>query len=268
MLIVVLVAIFWARHPTNFLPISSPKTFFNLLAADGVLAIGMMMLMIGGLFDLSIGSLFALGGVLTAFFATHESFFWPLPLAMLASLVLVMFCGLANGFIVAKIKVNPLITTLATMGVYSGIALLVGGTATLLPDDVRLWRQKNYWGLYLFSAVALLMHYLLAHTRFFRQYYYIGSNAKAAELSGIAVERMQILAYIVMAALAALAGIADAIRTVSASATIGAGAELKAITAVVLGGAEPRRRKRDHCRRHPRCFVHGLDRQYHEHRTR
>jgi ribose/xylose/arabinose/galactoside ABC-type transport system permease subunit len=236
-LIILLVAAYFARHPRNFPPVRSPATFFNNLAADGVLAIGMMTLMIGGLFDLSIGSLFALGGVLAALFATHPSFHWPLPIAMLAGLLAVMLCGLANGFIVAKIKVNPLITTLATMGVFSGVAFLIGGTATPLPDTVRLWPQKNYWGLYLFAAAALVLHYLLAHTRFFRQYYYIGSNAKAAELSGIAVERMQMLAYTVMAGLAALAGIADAIRNESASATIGAGAELKAITAVVLGGA-------------------------------
>ncbi len=236
-LIAVLVAAYYARHPNNFPPVRSPATFFNNLAADGVLAIGMMMLMIGGLFDLSIGSLFALGGVMTALFATHASFQWPLPLAMLAGLLVVMFCGLINGFIVAKIKVNPLITTLATMGVFSGLALLVGGTATPLPDSIRSWPQKNYWGLYLFVAVAIALHYFLSHTRFFRQYYYIGSNAKAAELSGIAVERMQMLAYTVMAALAGLAGIGDAIRNESASATIGSGAELKAITAVVLGGA-------------------------------
>jgi ribose/xylose/arabinose/galactoside ABC-type transport system permease subunit len=237
LLIVILVAAYFARHPKNFPPVRSSATFFNNLAADGVLAVGMMMLMIGGLFDLSVGSLFALGGVLTALFATHPSFLWPLPLAILAGLLVVMLCGLANGFIVAKIKVNPLITTLATMGVFSGVAFLLGGTATPLPDSVRQWPQKNYWGLYLFAAAAIVLHYLLAHTRFFRQYYYIGSNAKAAELSGIAVERMQMLAYVVMAALAALAGIADAIRNESASATIGAGAELKAITAVVLGGA-------------------------------
>jgi ribose transport system permease protein len=236
-LIIVLLAVYHARFPDNFLPTSRPATFFNILSADGVLAVGMMMLMIGGLFDLSIGSLFALGGVLSALFATHPTFHWPLPIAMLAGLLAVMVCGLANGFIVAKIKVNPLITTLATMGVFSGVAFLIGGTATPLPDAVRSWPQKNYWGLYLFAAAALVLHYLLAHTRFFRQYYYIGSNAKAAELSGIAVERMQMLAYVVMAALAALAGIADAIRNESASATIGAGAELKAITAVVLGGA-------------------------------
>ncbi len=84
--IVVLVAAYYARHPKNFPPVRSPATFFNNLAADGVLAVGMMM-MIGGLFDLSIGSLFALGGVLTALFATDSSFHWPLPLAMFAWLL-------------------------------------------------------------------------------------------------------------------------------------------------------------------------------------
>jgi ribose transport system permease protein len=142
-----------------------------------------------------------------------------------------------NGVLVARIKVNPLITTLGTMGIFRGVALLAGGTDLRLPGEVETWAYKNYWGLYLFLVTALIFHYLLAHTRFFRQFYYMGSNPKAAELSGIPVARLQILAFVIMALLAALAGMADAIRNVGASATVGTGMELKAITAVVLGGA-------------------------------
>jgi ribose/xylose/arabinose/galactoside ABC-type transport system permease subunit len=85
--------------------------------------------------------------------------------------------------------------------------------------------------------LAIVGHYCLRHTRFFRQYYYIGSNPKAAHLSGIKVERMQMLGFTIMGTLAGLAGIAYASRIATATSTVGVGSELQAITAVILGGA-------------------------------
>src|SRR4029079_5027876 len=80
-------------------------------------------------------------------------------------------------------------------------------------------------------------HYGLAHTRLFRQYYYIGSNPKAAHLSGINVERLQIFAFTRVGMIAGLAGIVSSSRIATASSTLGDGKELGAITAVILGGA-------------------------------
>jgi ribose transport system permease protein len=160
---------------------------------------------------------------------------------------------------VAKVKVNPLITTLGTMGIYRGVAILLGGTSKPYSQEFRSWGRTDQWrldwlgeplagfvrevfkvenwGLLLLVVVAVLFHYLLAHTRFFRQYYYIGSNAKAAVLSGIAVTRLQIFAFTLMGFLAGLAGIVFTARLGNSVATAGDGAELRAITAVVLGGA-------------------------------
>jgi ribose transport system permease protein len=77
----------------------------------------------------------------------------------------------------------------------------------------------------------------MGHTRFFRQFYFLGSNAKAAHLSGINVEGLQIISFVIMALLAGVAGILYAARIATASSTIGVGAELQAITAAILGGA-------------------------------
>jgi ribose/xylose/arabinose/galactoside ABC-type transport system permease subunit len=85
--------------------------------------------------------------------------------------------------------------------------------------------------------LGLFGHYAMAHTRFFRQFYFIGSNAKAAHLSGINVEGLQIISFIIMGLLAGIAGILYAARIATASSTIGVGAELQAITAAILGGA-------------------------------
>jgi len=166
----------------------------------------------------------------------------PVPVSILVGLAVAALGGFLNGFVVAKVRVNALITTLGTMGIFQGIALLVGGPGiTFLPDSFTKFGQFEFVGLqapvWLLLALALIAHYCLAHTRFFRQYYYIGSNAKAAHLSGIKVERMQMLAFTIMGVLAGVAGIAYASRIATASSTVGVGSELQAITAVILGGA-------------------------------
>jgi ribose transport system permease protein len=144
--------------------------------------------------------------------------------------------------IVAKLRVNALITTLGTMGVFQGVALLIGGPGiTFLPESFSWLGQKEIAGVqgpvWLMLLLAVVAHYLMAHTRFFRQYYYIGSNPKAAHLSGIRVVKLRIWAFTIMGLIAGLAGITYASRIATASATIGTGAELQAIAAVILGGA-------------------------------
>jgi ribose transport system permease protein len=166
----------------------------------------------------------------------------PVPVSILIGLTIAALGGFVNGFVVARVRVNALITTLGTMGIFQGIALLVGGPGiTFLPDSFTRFGQFEFVGIqapvWLLLALALLAHYCLTHTRFFRQYYYIGSNAKAAHLSGINVERMQMLAFTLMGVLAGIAGIAYASRIATASSTVGIGSELQAITAVILGGA-------------------------------
>src|SRR5688572_31609105 len=98
--------------------------------------------------------------------------------------------GGLNGVIVARLRVNALITTLGTMGIFQGVALLIGGPGiTFLPDSFTKFGQAELIGVqapvWVLAALAILSHLLLTHTRFFRQYYYIGANSHAARLSGI-----------------------------------------------------------------------------------
>jgi ribose transport system permease protein len=258
-LILILIITFALRYPRTFPTFDNATAVLRGLAGDGVLAVGMMLLLIGGMFDLSVGSTFTLAGVVAACLMTDARLEWP-PLAALAGgLVVASMAGLFNGVMVAKVRVNPLITTLGTMGIFRGVAILIGGTGKPYTEEFRRWgrsetwqlawlseplaervrvvfRAEN-WGLLLLVVVAVLFHYLLAHTRFFRQYYYIGSNAKAAVLSGIPVTRLQVLAFTLTGFLAGLAGIAFSARLGTSVATAGDGAELRAITAVILGGA-------------------------------
>jgi ribose transport system permease protein len=235
-----------------------PKTFFSVqnftailrnMAFEGILALGMMLLLVGGVFDLSVGAMASMVGVITG--ALMKKAGLPVSVSILVGLATAGFGGFLNGFVVAKVRVNALITTLGTMGIFQGIAFIVGGPGiTFLPESFTQFGQFEFpkfsgelrdarlqAPVWLLLVLAVVAHYCLAHTRFFRQYYYIGSNAKAAHLSGIKVERMQMLAFTIMGVLAGIAGITYASRIATANSTVGIGSELQAITAVILGGA-------------------------------
>jgi ribose transport system permease protein len=242
LLLLMLAAIIGATvaYPRSFPSWPNLTALLRNTALDGVMACGMVVLMVGGLFDLSIGSMFSMVGVLTGWMLTAARL--PVPIAVVLGLVLAAFGGTLNGWVVAKVKVNALIATLGTMQIFRGVAVLVGGPGiTGLPSDFSRLGQAEWLGLqspvWLMFGVVIAGQYLLAKTRFFRKYYYIGANPKAALLSGIQVERMQIFAFALMGLLAGLAGMAFAARVSTATSTSGDGAELRIITAVILGGA-------------------------------
>jgi ribose/xylose/arabinose/galactoside ABC-type transport system permease subunit len=210
------------------------------MAFEGILALGMMLMLVGGNFDLSVGATASMVGVCTGWLMKHAG--WSPAASVLAGLVLGALSGWINGIVVARVRVNALITTLATMGIFSGIALLIGGPGiTFLPPGFSRFGQAEFLGLqspvWLVILLGIVAHYCLAHTGFFRQFYYIGSNPGAARLSGLNVERLQILSFTIMGLLAGIAGIVYASRVATASSTVGVGKELGAITACILGGA-------------------------------
>ena len=236
----VICAVFSIRYNITFLSAANFSAILRNLTFEGMLAIGMMLLIVGGMFDLSVGAMASLTGVVTGWLMKNAGL--PVPLAIAAGLVVAAAGGALNGFIVARLGVNPLITTLGTMGIFQGVALLIGGPGiTFLPPSFTRLGQAEPLGLqtpiWLLLLLALWAHYCLAHTRFFRMYYYIGSNEKAAQLSGINVRRMQLLGFALTGMIAGLAGIIYSARIATASSTLGVGAELRAVTAVILGGA-------------------------------
>jgi len=242
-LLILILLLFRVLFPVSWDRFATFENFASVvrnMAFEGILALGMMLMMVGGAFDLSVGATASMVGVVTGWLMKFGG--WPVSAAVMTGLGLAALSGFVNGFIVAKLRVNALITTLGTMGIFSGIALLVGGPGiTFLPPSFSTLGQAQFLGLqapvWLVAGLCAVAHYCLAHTRFFRQFYYIGSNPKAAHLSGMNVERLQIFAFSLMGLLAGLAGIVYAARVATASSTIGAGKELGAITACILGGA-------------------------------
>ena len=231
---------------TSFIFPGTFPTFENFsqillnLSIDTIVAVGMMLLLISGVFDLSVGSIVAFTGCLTAYLM--HFFNIPVPIALLIGMLGALLIGWINGYLIAYQNINPMIQTLAMMGIIRGCALLVSGSGIQnLPYWFNAIGQSKLLGIqmpiwYMLGTVGVFS-FLLTKTIFFRRYYYIGGNESAADLSGIRVKKMKMIAFMISAVLAGIAGILLSSRLGAALPTMGRGLELRVITAVILGGA-------------------------------
>src|SRR5262245_53491078 len=120
-----IVVLFSILYPYSFRSSANLHAVLRNLAFEGILSLGMMMLMIGGMFDLSVGAMASLSGVVAGWLMKNAG--WPVPAAIAGALAVAATGGTLNGVFVAKMRVNALITTLGTMGIFQGAALLIGG---------------------------------------------------------------------------------------------------------------------------------------------
>lgn len=199
----------------------------------------MTLLLISGGFDLSIGSVAGFGGVMAGKMLVYGQ--GPV-VAVIVGILSGAFVGLVNGFIIAKIKVNPLITTLAMLSIVRGTIYIItkGLGIPTLPDNFNIIAQKKFYG-FQTPIIIMIIFIILAEiffrkSVFFKQYYFIGGNEESARLSGIRVDYLRILTYVISGTLAALSGILMASRMGGAISTAGTGMELRIITACVIGG--------------------------------
>lgn len=226
--------------PDKFPTIENFSQLMLNLSIDTIVAVGMMILMIGGMFDLSVGSVVAFAGGMAGYLMYyHDVNFLVAIIAGLSGSVLI---GFINGWLIARIGINPMIQTLAMMGIVRGFALMLSGAGIQnFPYEFIYIGQSKLLGLqapvWYMLAIVFVFGYLVKNTAFFRRYYFMGSNEKAARLSGIQVEKMKIWAFVISATLAGIAGILLSSRLGAALSTSGRGLELRVITAVILGGA-------------------------------
>lgn len=211
------------------------------LSVEGTIAIGMVVLLISGGLDLSVGSTLAFTGVVTGL--ALMSLGLPSPVAILVGLLAALAVGLANGMLVSKLKINPFITTLGMLTTVRGLLLVLAhGRAVLnLPVSFTVIGQGRLFGvqypIYIMLILVIVADLLMRNSRFFRQTYYIGANERAARLSGINVDLVKILNYCLVALLAGVAGLLITARFGSSSVTVGSGVELRVLTACIIGGA-------------------------------
>ncbi|QCQ93794.1 transporter [Rhodococcus sp. SGAir0479] len=210
-------------------------------AVTAVLAFGMTFVIVSGGIDLSVGSIAGLSGIVTGWTATTAGV--PMWLAVLAGMASGVLAGVVSGILVTAGRMPPFIATLAMLSVARGLALVIadgrpipvdGWVATL--GSGELFGFLPYPVLVLIAA-AIATGLILRRTYAGRAMYAIGGNAEAARLSGIRVNRQQVLVYALSGLFAAVAGILLAARLASAQPEAGTGYELDAIAAVVIGGA-------------------------------
>jgi galactofuranose transport system permease protein len=223
----------------NFRTFDNAGTILVAAAPPMLIALGMTFVIITGGIDLSVGSLYVLGGVVSAYASQ-----WGVWAAFLAPLAVCGAVGIVNGLLIAYTRMAPFIVTLAALLGARGLmrALSTEGSNTYLvkSDAFRSFGTGSFlgigWPVWLAVVLVAIGIVVLARTRFGHAVYAIGGSEDAAGLMGIAVRRTKIWVYVLSGLLAGLAGAINAAKLGSGVTVLGTGMELDAIAAVVIGG--------------------------------
>ena len=217
--------------------------FLSLLrqsSINGLIAFGMTFVILLGGIDLSVGSVIAVTGCVSAGMITWVGL--PVPVGILTGILCGTLVGALNGIIISRTTIPAFIVTLATMNIGRGIARIYthAQTIAVLDDPYTFWGMGSILGLpiqlYLIIAVVVLTSFILNRTGLGRHIYATGGNKIASEYSGINVKRVTFFVFVLSGFLASLAGVLTVGRTFTATMIMGDGAEMDAIAAVVLGG--------------------------------
>lgn len=241
--IIVLSVVFQTRNP-SFLSVANLKDLLANTAILGILAVGMLTVLVAGGIDLSIGATIALSGMASALtVAAFPSL--PPALAVAEGTAIGLAVGLCVGFLVAVCGILPIIATLGVMNIVRGSTYILSKGAWVsayqMSDGFKEIATGSALGVNNLVAVAAATMacawYFLNHTRTGRRLYAVGSNPEAADVSGIPRRRLVALSYAIMGALSGLAGVLWVSKFASAQGDTASGYEMSVIAACVLGGA-------------------------------
>jgi len=231
--------IFFSFRATHFAESSNVLNILSNVAVVGVVALGQAFVLISGGFDLSVSGTVPLGGIIYVTACNdHYNMYVAGGLAILAGIGV----GLANGLIITQIKINPLITTLATLSIIGGLAFVVSNGITITlnnPNQAPL--GLNFAGVqiavWLLLALSIGMFLILRYTVFGRMLYAMGGNREAARLAGLRVDVVTTTVYMISGGLSCFAGVMLANQLLAGAPTVESAANLQSITAVIVGGA-------------------------------
>ncbi len=254
--LIAIIAVFSVLSP-NYFTLANFLIMSSQVAVYGILAIGMLLVILNGGIDLSVGSILALSGVIAGALMQGVEIaplgvilYPPVWAVVVLTCALGALVGSVNGVLVAIFRVPAFVATLGVMYVARGIALLLtnGLTYNNLSGRPELgntgfdWLGFNRLGgipisVLVLATLAVLTGLMLSRSSFGRWLYASGGNERAADLSGVPVKRVQITVYTLSGILSAIAGLVLASQLTSAGPTAGMTYELTAIAAVVIGGA-------------------------------
>ncbi|MBI3923619.1 MAG: ABC transporter permease [Armatimonadetes bacterium] len=242
-LLLVAAVLFSARLSPHFLDLAFLLDSTSLYMEVGLMALAMTFVIISGNIDLSVASGLALVGVGAA--VLHSRAGLPMGWVIVLSLALGALLGLFNGLLITRMRLPSLTVTLGTLALYRGIAQILLGDHSLgkFPEwfvgiDYRRIGGLVPVPLLLFSMLAILLSLVLHRTVFGRWTYAIGTNEAAARFSGIPVDRIKVLIYLLSGLMMAAGGLMMTSRLTVARFDMATGRELEVITAVVLGGTD------------------------------
>ena len=245
--LMVLVAGFSLASP-SFLRTDNIISILQATSVNGVLAVGVTLIIITGGIDLSIGTLMTFCAVVAGVVLTWMGA--PLPLGVLAAIATGALVGLVSGTLVARAKIPPFIATLGMMLVLKGLSLIVTGTKPIYFNDTEGYTAISQGslvgrlipqfplpnGVLVLFAVAGAVAWILGRTVLGRYTFALGSNEEAVRLSGVDTGRWKMAIYALSGGIVGIAGLLISSRLNSAQPALGLGYELEAIAAVVIGG--------------------------------
>ena len=223
----------------NFFSLANMKGLALAVSMTGMVACTMLFCLAAGDFDLSIGSVVACAGVIAAVVMNQTG---SIAAGVSVALAFGAVVGVTNGFVVARLQINALITTLATMQIVRGLGFIVsGGSAVGIGQDAFFsLGDSTFAGIptpvWITAACFAVFGFVLNRTVFGRDTLAVGGNPEAAHLAGIAVARVKVIIFTAQGVMAAFAGIVLASRVTSGQPNTSLGFELEVISACVLGG--------------------------------
>ena len=242
--LVLLIAVVSVLNP-SFLSVKNIMNILRQTSVNAVIAAGMTFVILTGGIDLSVGSILGISGAVCASLLVSGQ---NVVVAVIAALLVGAAVGFINGFVISKGKLQPFIATLATMTILKGLTLVYtnGNPITLGSNELAMSFGKIGGGTIfgiptpamIMMIVFMVCYYILHNTKMGRYTYALGSNEEATKLSGLNTDKIKIWVYTISGILASVAGIIITSRLYSAQPTAGAGYELDAIAAVVLGGTK------------------------------
>lgn len=238
-LLVLLIIFFSIVAPSFF----STRNLVNILSQSAftvILGVGLTLIMVAGSIDLSVGYQMSLIGIVVT--KLMLDYAWNMWAAIGVGLVLGMVLGLINGLLVIKLKIFPLIATLATSYIFEGISYLISRSVTMFgfPKEFLFIGQGSIgpipFAVILMVAALAISTFFMKKTYLGRYVYAIGSNEEAAHLAGVNVDRYRIVLYVICGLFVAVASVVLISRSGAAASSIGPGAEFTCLTGGIIGG--------------------------------
>jgi ribose transport system permease protein len=230
------------------------RTFDNFVgillatAVNGVLGLGVTFVIITAGIDLSVGTVMTFSAVMTGVFITNWG--WPIPLGILGGVLAGALAGWVNGIVISRMKIPPFIATLGMLYATKGLSLVISELKPIYFNDTPAFREMSMGSVlgniipgfnvpnavFIMFGAAIIAHLILSRTILGRYTFAIGSNEEATRLSGVNVAVWKTAVYTLCGLFSGIAGVLIASRLNSAQPALGAGYELDAIAAVVIGG--------------------------------